>query len=440
MENKKITIQDIVDEVAAKGGFTKKYTEEFLRELFAVIQEYLEKDGVVKVKGLGTFKLVWNEERKSVNVTTQEEIVIPGHYKVSFVPESEVKERINEPYSHLSTIMHGSSATSAPQSEPQSGYFMPASELKPDAADVETAAGTVTPSEPACEPEPEPVVSSWAWQRTVDTAADTTANNETTSNNDTASVSDGYVSPSFTTRVEQEPEPTYAMPAEELQTTPADAEVANSEADGVNETPKKKSRWWKVLLVILLILLLLGAAAWFLRDYWWGKAEPYVRPLMKYLPSWIVPETPAEITVSELDEEAIAVADSIFAEADSMFVEETVGEDIDAAELEEEENTQYLEQDRQMLLNGYTPAYAQQVPVRETVSIINGSRLTMVALRAYGHKDFWVYIYDANRDVLSSPGAVKPGMTLRIPDMDPLIVDPNNAECLAKAQELAKKY
>ena len=49
----------------------------------------VEKDGFVKVKGLGAFKLVKNEERKSVNVTTGEAIIIPAHNKVSFIPQSE---------------------------------------------------------------------------------------------------------------------------------------------------------------------------------------------------------------------------------------------------------------------------------------------------------------------------------------------------------------
>ena len=164
------------------------------------------------------------------------------------------------------------------------------------------------------------------------------------------------------------------------------------------------------------------------------EEEPVVN---EYCPEWMIPSSLKAVTDTVA---ALPVADeSLEAVADSAVVDEVV--EIEEAEPnEEEENAQYLEQDRQMLLDGYTPAYAQQVPVRETVTIINGSRLTMVSLRAFGHKDFWVYIYDANRDQLSSPGAVKPGMTLRIPDMDPLIVDPNNEECLHKAQELARKY
>ena len=104
MENKKQSIQELVDIIPTQTNFTKKNSEEFLKEFVHVLQEYLEKDGFVKVKGLGAFKLVKNEERKSVNVTTGEAIIIPAHNKVSFIPDNAIKEAVNKPYAHLETI------------------------------------------------------------------------------------------------------------------------------------------------------------------------------------------------------------------------------------------------------------------------------------------------------------------------------------------------
>ena len=112
MENKKVSLQELTDTIVAQSGATKRFTESFLRELVQVIQEYLEKDGVVKVKGLGTFKLIWNEPRKSVDVSTGNAIVLPGHYKVTFMPDNEVKEKINAPYAHLETVMGGAEVIS----------------------------------------------------------------------------------------------------------------------------------------------------------------------------------------------------------------------------------------------------------------------------------------------------------------------------------------
>ena len=117
MENKKISLQELTDTIAAQSGFSKRFTESFLRELVLVIQENLEKDGIVKVKGLGTFKLIWNESRKSVDVSTGDSIVLPGHYKVSFVADATVKQQINAPYAHLDTVMGGAEIISEVEDE-----------------------------------------------------------------------------------------------------------------------------------------------------------------------------------------------------------------------------------------------------------------------------------------------------------------------------------
>jgi phage tail protein X len=96
--------------------------------------------------------------------------------------------------------------------------------------------------------------------------------------------------------------------------------------------------------------------------------------------------------------------------------------------------------DPEITLETYTYKDALNAPVRETVTVIDGSRLTMVAYRAYGHKAFWVYVYDANRNVLSSPNAVEKGMELVIPDLPKSLVNPKSKLCLDKAYELAKQY
>lgn len=91
-------------------------------------------------------------------------------------------------------------------------------------------------------------------------------------------------------------------------------------------------------------------------------------------------------------------------------------------------------------VDNYTPSIAKNAPTREVVTVIDGSRLTMVAYRAYGHKAFWVYVYDANRDRLKRPSDVEKGMQLRIPDLPKSLVNSKDQRCLDKAYELAGKY
>ena len=77
-----MTLQDIIEKVAEQSGLTKKLSELFLREFLTIIEEALIKDKIVKIKGLGTFKLLIVEERKSVNVQTGNEMIIPEHQKI----------------------------------------------------------------------------------------------------------------------------------------------------------------------------------------------------------------------------------------------------------------------------------------------------------------------------------------------------------------------
>ena len=82
--NERLYQQDFIDLLANKHGMNKKDADKFVREFFLLIEEALEKDKYVKIKGLGTFKLVDVESRESVNVNTCERFQIPGYTTVSF--------------------------------------------------------------------------------------------------------------------------------------------------------------------------------------------------------------------------------------------------------------------------------------------------------------------------------------------------------------------
>ncbi len=94
--SEKITLQSLSDAFAASNGLTKKLADNFLKQFFEVVQEGLLADGMVKVKGLGTFKLVEIADRESVSVSTGERFVIPGYKKVSFVPDEEINSMLTE--------------------------------------------------------------------------------------------------------------------------------------------------------------------------------------------------------------------------------------------------------------------------------------------------------------------------------------------------------
>ena len=104
MDNK-ILLQDIADFLCYRSGITKREAEQFVRAFFEVIQQGLERDQYVKIKGFGTFKLVEVDQRESVNINTGERFQFNGHTKVSFTPDTSLKDLVNRPFSHFQTVI-----------------------------------------------------------------------------------------------------------------------------------------------------------------------------------------------------------------------------------------------------------------------------------------------------------------------------------------------
>ncbi len=101
----KLMIQEIAKVLVEKNGITMEAAGIFATEMFAIIFERLEQGEQVKVKGLGTFKVIGVEARESVSVRTGERVVIDGHSKVSFIPDATMKELVNRPFSQFETVI-----------------------------------------------------------------------------------------------------------------------------------------------------------------------------------------------------------------------------------------------------------------------------------------------------------------------------------------------
>lgn len=103
--DKKATLQELLTAFAAKAGLPRRRAEAFVRTFFDVIADALAREKFVRVKGLGTFKLVAVSERESVDVNTGERIQISGHTKVSFTPETSLRDLVNRPFAHFQTVV-----------------------------------------------------------------------------------------------------------------------------------------------------------------------------------------------------------------------------------------------------------------------------------------------------------------------------------------------
>ena len=101
---KKLLLKDLAKYLAADSKLTEQASEEFIRLFFSTIQDGLNKDGQVKIKGWGTFKVIETSDRTSVDVSTGNRITIDGYKKLTFVPEASLKDIINKPFSSFETV------------------------------------------------------------------------------------------------------------------------------------------------------------------------------------------------------------------------------------------------------------------------------------------------------------------------------------------------
>jgi nucleoid DNA-binding protein len=87
--------REIIELIVQQSGITKKLAAELLHAIPGIIEEGLKKDGEVRVKGLGTFRMRWTRGRIGRNLKTGERVEIPSHSRVIFLPEKAFKEYIN---------------------------------------------------------------------------------------------------------------------------------------------------------------------------------------------------------------------------------------------------------------------------------------------------------------------------------------------------------
>lgn len=291
MENK-ITIIDLAEGLAKRKHIQRKDAELFIRTVFETIQERLLEGDPVKVKGLGTFKLITVNSRESVNVQTGERIVIDSHAKVSFTPEKALSDRVNRPFADFETVALNDAtktedmeridlpepeATEEPTTEaiqaPLADIVEPAAEVaqaepeeivlpEPEVAQAEPEA-IVEPTPEVVEPTPEvveePVVEPVVEETTPEPVVEEAPKVEP------VAVEEPKVEPIVEEAPKKEPiveEAPKAEPiVEEVQSAPAafmdkqDKEPAG--ADAVEKKSRNLTRWLLFLMLLLVAALIL---------------------------------------------------------------------------------------------------------------------------------------------------------------------------------------
>lgn len=101
----KISITDLAGVIAKQRKLSTKDVEKFISAMFLVVDKGLDADKLVKIKGLGTFKVTSVKPRESINVNTGARVVIEGHDKVSFTPDTSMRDLINKPFAQFETVV-----------------------------------------------------------------------------------------------------------------------------------------------------------------------------------------------------------------------------------------------------------------------------------------------------------------------------------------------
>ena len=155
----KINLQQLAKILAQKKDIPQRDAEAFLKEFFDSIIQNVTTDKLVKVKGLGTFKLIEVLDRESVNINTGERIVIPGHTKLSFAPENALKDLINKPFADFQAVVLNEGTSVEEMEWTPSDSTSKEEDNEPEPVPEPVQAFTPIPElkeEPKSEPEPTP--------------------------------------------------------------------------------------------------------------------------------------------------------------------------------------------------------------------------------------------------------------------------------------------
>jgi nucleoid DNA-binding protein len=388
--NNKLLLQDLTDQLAEAGKIKKKDAEEFLRAFFKLTEDALFEDGIVKINGLGTLKLVKVDARKSVNVTTGEEFEIKEHYKVSFVPDAELKTAVNQPYAHLEPVELDPVTDSNPVTDKKASVIKEKTTAVKEKATEnkeETALTFESTATPSVKKSPKIKRSTIAWTLFFLLIALFGAWS--------------VISNIIHSREEAAKNREIALVDSLEADANLQADLAALDAENDSIITEKQAADDSLESVIESVASESGGG----QDVAKPTTEPSSKPAS-------TPVKPAATTVKPTATTAKPAASPVKA---TTTPSKSV---VDAKKTEPVKPVEYI----------------------ATVVLKPGDRLNLLSLKYYGDKIFWVYIYEANKNVIPDPDNVPVGITVRIPKPDPKRIDPNNEALVAKAKALQLKY
>ena len=135
----KINILDLKSHLVAKHGVSESDAQSFINDMNELLRTTLLEEGMVKLRGLGTFKLIDVDSRESINVNTGERVLINSHSKLSFSPDTAMRELINRPFSQFQTVILNEGVSFGNEEEEENAIQEPTTIVAEEQPTVENA-------------------------------------------------------------------------------------------------------------------------------------------------------------------------------------------------------------------------------------------------------------------------------------------------------------
>lgn len=392
----KLTLNNIAKVLVEKNGLEPKEAMTFTTAMFDLIHDRLNEEGIVKVKGLGTFKMIRVEARESINVRTGERVLIDSHAKITFTPDAVMKELVNKPFSQFETVVLNDDVEFTDMKSEETTDETNNSEQSESLVDVVSEGGTPEPApEPAPEPvaevapEPAPVVAPEPVAEPTPEPAPVVAPEPV-----------AEVAPEPTPVVA--PEPTREVPEPTVPSADEESEENTSAVQTCYEEDEEESHWHRNIGWAFLVLVLMAASA--VGGYLYGVGQIPSQTAMA--------DTVSAVKVNPVVTDTL-VNDSL--KADSVAVKtEAKHEDKAASEEQPQEKTsqnlhdKYAEMDARVRTGAYKiTGLDREVKVRA------GDNLKRIARRELGSDDMVCYIEVFNK--MNASAELKEGQTIKIP-------------------------
>lgn len=417
--NERLTIQDLTDLLATKHSMTKKDAEAFVKEFFLLIEQALESEQTVKIKGLGTFKLIDVDSRESVNVNTGERFQIKGHTKVSFSPDANLRDTINKPFAHFETVVLNENTILEDT---------PVEETEEDEAGEEIPAQTLA-AEPIIQPE---AIEQQPQKVEEETSIETDCEDNVEQPEEEEVLQE--VPP-----VEQQPAPvenkeeitaekiieqellkanlkpeTPIIPPQEEMVKPAEPTQATMQTTSQKKAAtKEKSPVPYLITVIILVLLLCGGVILFIYypDLFSSSSDKNVLDMPPVTSQPVQPDIQLSDTIEHKDSIKEVKPDI----PKTVVTPQAVAKKEEKATSTKTENKVVQQQPQ---ASAYLDSASYKIIGTKTkYTVKEGETLTRVSLRFYGTKAMWPYIVKHNPDVIKNPNNVPYGTTIKIPEL-----------------------